>query len=57
MNTKLNKIDISKLRDNINLFLFEEFNYSIDKLKLCNQLCNILGDYINEKIDIINNSN
>ena len=51
---KLKKINVPKLKDEINLFLYEKWNWGIDKLKVSNEIIEKLGGYINEKIDYIN---
>jgi len=50
----IKKINIKELKNEMSLFLFEKFNFGLDKLKLSMKICEIIGGAINEAIDLCN---
>ena len=46
------KIDISKLREDINLYCYDKLNYGLDKLIVLNNTLNKIGGYLNVTIQI-----
>lgn len=40
--------DIQKLKDKVNLFLYNKYNFGLEKLKLSNKIIEILGGVLNE---------
>lgn len=53
----IKKINIRELKNEINLFLFEKFNFGLNKLIVVNELCDIFGGLINETLDLYNSYN
>lgn len=56
MNKKIPKINIKKLRYDLNLYFFDKLNWGIDKLILSNYIINKMGGMINEQIEIFNSN-
>jgi len=52
---KINFINISEVRDKVNLLLFNINGIGLKEMMLSNKLCELLGGVTNEVIDCINN--
>jgi len=53
----LKQINIRKLKDNVNIILYNIKGFNINELIMSNTLCEIIGGIINETINNINFSN
>lgn len=52
----INSINISEVKDKVNLLLFNVQGIGIKELKLSNKVCELLGGATNEAINCINGS-
>lgn len=50
---KLNKIDIRKLKDNVNLILYNMKGIGLNELKASNELCDKIGSELNKLFEEI----